>query len=100
MHKVWRTYDEENVQDYGLFDLNRFMSLIITHSELCTLFALKSEDNHRNIRVRIKRQFEEILYSTLFFKEIIYLCIRVDNRIVRVARPRIRFKNKQSIAII
>ena len=43
---------------------------------------------------------EEILYPTLFFKEIIYLCKRVDNRIVRVARPRIRFKNKQSIAII
>ena len=100
IHLVCRVHNEEEVQDYGLFDLKRYMSLIITHSELCTLFAFKSEDNPRNIRVQIKRQFEEMLYSTLFFKEIIYLCERVDNRIVKVARPRIRFKNKQSTAII
>ena len=55
---------------------------------------------HGKVLVARQQCNDEILYSTLVFKEIIYLCKRVDNRIVRVARPRIRFKNKQSTAII
>ena len=82
--------------NFHLIIRNTMSSQQLTYNGLCTLFRSKSEDNPRNIRVRIKRQFEEILYPTLFFKEIIYLCERVDNLWARVARLA-NIKDKQSM---